>query len=91
MPDDRLSREERAGYKDEADLFYADPEGFILRHLLPRLPQRLVFFNTLRPNLDIIQDKYREVHPHHTVSGADGSVRGFLIHGFMMIGDDGGM
>jgi hypothetical protein len=55
-----LSREERVGYMDEADRFYADPEGFIIR-MLSKLPQRLVFFGSLRPNLDIIQDKYREV------------------------------
>jgi hypothetical protein len=55
-----LSIEERAGYMDEADRFYADPEGFIIR-MLSKLPQRLVFFGSLRPNLDIIEDKYREV------------------------------
>jgi len=59
--DGRLSREERVGYMDEADRFYADPEGFIVR-MLSKLPQRLVFFGSLRPNLDMIQDKYREVN-----------------------------
>lgn len=92
--EDRLSREERVGYLDQADRFYADPEGFIVRQLLPRLPQRLVFFNTLRPNLDIIQDKYREVKTlflTHFGGSSDGSVQGSLIRGFMMIGGDGGM
>jgi len=59
--DGRLSREERVGYMDEADRFYADPEGFIVG-MLSKLPQRLVFFGSLRANLDVIQDKYREVY-----------------------------
>ena len=49
---------------DEADRFYADPEGFIVK-LLSKLPQRLVFFDTLSANLDVIRDKYREVISTH--------------------------
>jgi hypothetical protein len=92
----RLSREERTGYMDEADRFYADPEGFIVQ-LLSKLPQRLVFFDTLSANLDIIRDKYREViHTYniHTIvfgMASDGSVPDFLIPIFMMIGAGEGM
>ena len=81
---------------DEADRFYADPEGFIVQ-LLSKLPQRLVFFDTLSANLDIIRDKYREVihtyNIHTIVFGmpSDGIVPDFLIPIFMMNGAGEGM
>jgi hypothetical protein len=54
----RLSKEERRGYIDEADQFYADPEGFLKRM---KLPQRLVFYESWVDNLEDYKDKYREV------------------------------
>lgn len=86
----RLSREERKSYLDEADRFYADPEGFIKG--IPELPQRLVFFDSLTPRLEGIRGRYLEVSPHHlTHRLLTSSARDSLIRGFMMIGVGKGM
>ena len=58
----RLSREERKTYMDEADQFYADPEGFLRR--IKVLPQRLVFFDSLAPKLELVRQRYLEVFPY---------------------------
>ena len=55
----RLSKEERKTYLDEADRFYADPEGFVKQ--LTSRPQRLVFFDSLAPKLERLRDRYTEV------------------------------
>jgi phosphatidylinositol glycan class B len=54
-----LSREERKTYLDEADRFYADPEEFLRG--VNALPQRLVFFDSLTPKLELLQQQYLEV------------------------------
>jgi phosphatidylinositol glycan class B len=56
----RLSREERETYLDEADQFYADPDGFMKRSITT-LPQRLVFFDVLTPKLEGYRGQYQEV------------------------------
>ena len=56
-----LSKDERKSYLDEADRFYVDPEKFLKQ--LTALPQRLVFFASLSPNLDLLLDRYHEVFP----------------------------
>jgi hypothetical protein len=76
----RLSREERKTYLDEADQFYADPEGFIKK--MAHLPQRLVFFDVLTPRLDLLRKRYNEVCiPEIT---ADASAHGSSTRGSMM-------
>ena len=44
---------------DEADQFYADPEGFLKE--IKVLPQRLVFFGSLTPKLELVRVRYLEV------------------------------
>jgi len=67
---------------DEADRFYADPEGFLRG--IKVLPQRLVFFDSLTPKLELLRQRYWEVSPYYFASLF--SVRDFLIQDFMMIG-----
>lgn len=80
--DGRLTREERKAYLDEADQFYENPEEFLKR--ITALPQRLVFFDSLSPNLESQQNRYQEVV---ILAGkADISVLDSLIPWFMTIG-----
>jgi hypothetical protein len=83
----RLSREERKTYLDEADRFYGDPEGFLRN--IKTLPQRMVFFDSLTPKLELIRDQYWEVC--RLKFQANFSVRDSLIQSFMMTGGGVGM
>jgi hypothetical protein len=84
ISDLRLSREEGKTYLDEADQFYADPEGFIKK--MAQLPQRLVFFDVLTPRLDLLRARYEEVCISEM--SAYSSAHGFSTRGFMMTGGE---
>lgn len=83
-----MSRQERESYLDEADRFYADPEGFVKG--MTELPQRLVFFDSLTLRLEGIRARYLEVSIPH-ISVTDCSARDSSIPDFMTTGGGGGM